>query len=98
MAYSNVNENNEAEIATLVAQDGGGWGYFMIKKKCKYKVVLPDEEEGRVIYCPNAASVASTLQDNGRQFTINNVYDHFNANRGSSRHAHKLNGALLVKI
>lgn len=92
-----VNENNEIFITTLRADDSG-WNLYEIKKKCKYRVVLPEDERETPVYCPNAASVASVLSEYGRNFTINNVYDNLNPNRGSRRHESKLKGARIEKL
>ena len=92
-----VNENNEAIITSFRADDSG-WYLYEIKKKCKYKVLLPETERDTPVYCPNAAAVASVLKEFGREFTVNNVYDNINPNRGSRRHEHKLKGAQIVKL
>ena len=94
---SHVTSNNEVILTTL-RPDDGGWGIYQIKKKAKYKIILPEEERTTPIYCHNAAVVSACLCEFGRDFTVNNVYDNMNPSRGSQRHEAKLKGARIEKI
>lgn len=94
--HSNVDENNRI---VLTATFDTGWGLYTISKKCRYKVFFPSEERENPICCPNAQSVSQVLQEYGRNFTTQDVYNFFSARRCiSNKSSTRLNGATIVKM
>jgi len=97
--HSTIDENNRIVLTGLVSSDSGGWGLYQITKKCRYKVVLPSEERETPIACPNAQAVSSVLQEYGRNFTTQDVYNYFSARRCiANKSSARLNGATIIKM
>jgi len=96
--HSTIDENNRIVLTGLVSSDSG-WGLYQITKKCRYKVVLPSEERENPVCCPNAQAVSSVLQEYGRNFTTQDVYNFFSARRCiANKSSARLNGATIVKM
>ena len=96
---TNVDENtNRITFTTLVAGENG-WGMYKITKKCRYKVVFPPEERDTPVWCPNANAVSAVLQEYGRHYTAQDVYNYFSSRRClANKSESRLKGATLIKM
>ena len=83
---------------TLAAEENC-WGTYKITKKCRYKVVFPPEEREDPIWCPNATAVSAVLQEYGRSYTTQDVYNYFSTRRClANKSERRLKGATLIKM
>ena len=96
--HSTVDNDNRIVLTGLVSSDFG-WGLYTITKKCRYKVIFPSEERENPVCCPNAQAVSSVLQEYGRNFTTQDVYNFFSARRCvANKSSSRLNGATIIKM
>ena len=96
---SNVDEENKRIILTTLVAGESGWGMYKITKKARYKVILPPEERDTPVWAPNATAVSMCLQEYGRSFSTQDVYNYFSSTRClANKSEARLKGAQLIKL
>ena len=70
---------------------------YEIRKKAKYKILLPEREDP--ILAPNVKCIAAVLQESGRDFSVDDVYNFFSSTRTPRNYNHRrLKGAQIIKL
>ena len=91
-------ENGHPEIIIRGLRNcGDDMCIYEIRKKAKYKILLPERQDP--VLAPNVKCIAAVLQESGRDFSVDDVYNFFSSTRTPRNYNHRrLKGAQIIKL